>query len=460
MRNQILKYHLIMPGEEVGVCVSGGVDSMVLLHVLSALADELGCGLRVLHFEHGIRGEESRRDMEFVQDAAEKLGLPISVGRANTAIQAERYGKNLEETARELRYAFFERQAREWNLDKIALAHHLNDNAETILLHLLRGCGPDGLSGMERVRGKLIRPLLGIGRAEIEEYARENNVAFREDATNADTSYMRNYLRREILPRLERVTPDPAGKICRAAGLIAEESRALSDFAGEEFAKRMDEHEGQVELDLTGWRDLPVALRRLLARLAIQRFGGLRDIDLSAVDRLAGLADANQTGKSFELPGKFFAYVSYNTLIITDKMYTIDKSGAFILPAQGRICLWPGESIEVQDVARPAAFPGASSTEQYVCGDKLAGAVVRARRPGDRIRLFGMQGRKKLKDYFIDQKIPRGMRGQIPLVAAGNEVLWIVGYALSEDLRVGDELEKVVRLNYYHNHIIKTGEQE
>ncbi len=444
----IKKQHLIATGDRIGVAVSGGVDSMVLLDVLKALSMRMGFYLCVLHFEHGIRNEESVRDMEFVQTICKERNITLHIGRGDVPGVAARSGRNLEATGRMLRYAFFEECRREYTLQKIAVAHHRDDFAETFLLNLIRGSGAAGLTAMKYVRDPgIIRPMLHVSRREIKAYADAHAIRHIEDSTNEDTKYSRNLIRKEVLPLLEKINPETSLAILRAGELLAEEDYALGRYAQGEYQRVAKQKKNKVLLDIPKWGILNKALKRRIVRAAIAACGSLKDVDRNAIDRVIELGETGKTGKYFGIPGKFFVRVNYNTLIIGAKMDTIERNGEFPV-CDGLTDLWPGEFFCMDPALRPDAYPKKDSMVQYINADGLENPVIRTRRPGDRFAPFGMGGTKKLKDWFIDTKIPKELRNGLPLLCMGKQVLWIVGYSLSEALRVEPETKRIYKIYY------------
>ena len=435
----------LQKGAKIGVAVSGGMDSMTLLSLCLEIAKEGELSLTVLHFEHGIRGEESQRDARFVEETAGKMGLPFRLGKADVPARAKEDGRNIEEEARLLRYAFFRDCMEKEGLCAVAVAHHADDDVEGFLLNLLRGSGKSGLLPMRaRTKDGIIRPMLCVSKAEIREYAEENGIAYVEDSTNADESYTRNYIRRELVPRLKNINPKATEKIMRTQELLLEEEEILLKMQEEAEKEILSEQDGDVVLKADLLNGIPAALRRRVVRTAIGRaLGTLKDISFDDVDAVLRLGGSG-TGKTYET-GRFFARVSYNnTLIIGRKFDTIKRSLSFSL-TEGETRLWDGESIFIEEAACPSVFPGPKEPVQFVKREALKGAQVRTRCPGDRIVPFGMKGSKKIGDWMTDEKVPLPLRENIPLLAVGDEVLWIIGYGLSEKLRVnnGDEAVKI-----------------
>lgn len=450
VESTIIRHRLIECGQQVAVAVSGGADSMVLLHVLHRL--QLPCGFRLsaLHYEHGIRGAQSEEDMRFVQETCAKLGIPLFVERGNALQIAQEQGKNLEDTARRLRYDFFARCCREQGIDRVAVAHHKDDLAETFLLHLIRGSGPQGLCAMPYLREDgIIRPLLDVSRKQIEAYAAEHGIAFRQDSTNEDLHYSRNFLRLQLLPQMRKLNPEVSDAIARAGRLLEEEQQLLTEYTLREYAAIAQEQQGRIILQIEELRLLPAAMRRRVLRMAVHRCTGtLQDVGSAAIEQLERLAEQGETGKIFSLPGIFFAQVNYGLLILSPKMYTIDKMepmriqpGENLLPDGGRLLIRPAE--------RPNSFPPRQSLCQYIDAQKLPqNCMLRTRQEGDLFRPFGVQGSQKLKEWFIDRKIPREQREQQLLLCCGKEVLWIIGHSLSETLRVQPHTRHIYEVQY------------
>ncbi|MBQ9942327.1 MAG: tRNA lysidine(34) synthetase TilS [Christensenellaceae bacterium] len=429
------EYCTLTPGQKLGAAVSGGADSMVLLHVLLSHCKKLGLQLVALHYEHGIRGAQSLADAAFVEETCKRLCVPLVMEHGDAPAAAKESGAGLEAAARQLRYDFFARAADSHGLCAVAVAHHRGDDAETFLLHLLRGSGMGGLLPMAAKRGCILRPMLDLSKADIIAYANERGIPFREDATNADPAYTRNYIRHRIIPALEAVNPRAEEAITRTASLLAEEDEALQQMSKKAAEACLFKDGDDHVIDLASFAKEPTAIRRRLLRRVLADICTLTDLDKNTVDRLLELADSRKTGRSFAEEGKFFARVSYNTLIIGRKMYKIERSGCFSIHP-GCTPLWEGETFLWEDSEMPICWPQATAPWQVVPRDALLGACIRSRRDGDRIMPFGMSGSKKLSDYLIDHKVPREKRDRLVLLARGSEVLWVVGHTISEKLRL------------------------
>ncbi len=438
---QIEEYGLIAPGARVGAAVSGGADSMAMLVVLK----ELGYDVTALHFEHGIRGEESKADMRFVEDFCEKHGIPFFADSASVPSMREK-GESEETAARRLRYAFFERAARELSLDVIATAHHADDNAETVIMNLLRGSGVKGLSGISPRRGIYVRPMLSVTRAQIEDYLKARGIPFVTDSTNLSDEYTRNKVRNQILPLFREINPSCSETIGRACALVREQYSAFSDIAEAELSRVSLPFKRGVALDINELAKMPEGLVCAVIRKAVLRVCSLKDVEKAHTDAVVKLVREKRTGKSFAIEGKFAAFVSYNRLIIADKLYKIVQRGEFALSLSGLTQVW--DASFYASCANGKESVSASDLVQFFDEEKLAHATVRTRRTGDVIRLLGGGGTKRIKELFIDEKIPAYVRDAVPLICRGSEVLWAVGVAVSDSAKVDANTKSIIRLEY------------
>lgn len=442
MRGFIAENNLIPAGARIGAAVSGGADSMAMLHALISL----GYDVLALHFEHGIREGSSEADMRFAEQYCAERNIPFYCARANVP-QELRSGESIETAARRLRYDFFARISQEQKIDLIATAHHADDNAETFLLNLLRGGGMRGLSGMSAKRPpNIIRPLLFARRSEIEAYCADHAIPFVTDETNLSDDYTRNYIRHEILPRLGKLNPNAPAAINRTQEILREEDDALAEYTDREFMEIAEVSDGRIILCLDKFRAMHRAMQRRLLRRAIAEVCPLADIEKQHIDTLLALAEKGETGKKFTLPKKFSAIVSYNSLIIAAKTYRINRIEVYPL-ADGATPVWDGARIESAP-AEQVCFGKGTDSVQYFDGEALAGAVLRTRRQGDTFRALGASGEKKLKDWLIDKKIPAEERDELILLARGSEILWIVGRAVSEQSKVRNDSRNIKKLTY------------
>ncbi len=415
----------VKAGDRVGVAVSGGVDSMVLLHTLCSLRDQLNITVVAFHMEHGIRGRASEDDMRFVMRQCAQRGVECVVERADVPAIAREQKLSVETAARQTRYAFLDRQDADW----IATAHQMDDVAETVLMNLLRGCGLSGLCGIPEKRGRYIRPLLHVSRKEIEEYAAENCVEFVRDATNDETGYTRNYIRSEILPRLARVNEQAVAHIAQTAQLLKEDEAALRQAALD--AGCIEEKEDGVYIGLDRLAELPEAVKARVIRLAFEKRFGLKDVESKHVQDILRLAADGESAKRLDIGKGLAATVVYGKLMIGRARKKAYNNNSVDFSGPGRYEM-DGTVFTCSECSEAAFGDGA----EYFDMAALTGAVFRHRREGDFIQPLGMSGTKRLSDYLSDRKVPLYMRDDMVVLAVGSEVLWAVGAGVSEKSKI------------------------
>ena len=434
---------LLSPGDRVVVAVSGGPDSVALLDILDYIKEELGLELFVAHLDHRLRGEEARRDAEFVESIASARGLPFVLGTEDVGELARREGLSLEEAARKARYRFLERVCRNLRAERIALGHTSDDQAETVLMRLVRGGGRRGLAGMAPKRGKFVRPLLPVSREEVLEHLRERGLDFVEDSTNRDTYFLRNKVRHILLPLLrESFNPRISEVLCREAEVLRDEDDYLESRAEDALREALREvGEGKVVLDIGGLLNYHIAIRRRVVVSACRRLGCPSDFEV--VERVLRLAEE---GGLIELPGGVRAQASEGLLILRrGKVPSFERP----LTVNGSTVVEEvGLEFRAEVVERPPdEVLREDGLTAYIDLDSVRGSlVVRSRLPGDRIRPFGMEGTRKVKDVLIDKKIPRLLRDEVPLVVDDEGVLWVVGVCLSERARVKESSKEALKI--------------
>ena len=495
VRHTIEDHALLACGDAVAVGVSGGPDSLCLLHLLLRLREEYDLRLHVAHLHHGARGADADADAEFVAALATEWGLPVTVERQDVPALAREQRLAFEEAARRVRYAFLARVAGEIGARRIAVAHNADDQAETVLMHFLRGAGPAGLRGMlpatpiidyrmleplkEQEAGCkmqdagenlasciIIRPLLDVLRVDIERYCAEQGLQPRFDRSNLDTTYFRNRLRHELLPLLETYNPNVRARLRHTAAVIAADYDLLAQLRERAWDDTVqDVREASVVFGRAVWRALPVALQRAILRRAVYHLRrSLRDVDFVHVEdaRLVGVN--GETGAQATLPGGLALTVGYETLTVGDE-------GDVGPPPDGPL-LWCDEPLAVQvpgttplpqsdwvlrmemlaewDLQQVAANPDPWTA--YLDADALtAPAVLRTRRRGDRFRPRGMKGHSvKLSAFLVNRKLPRAWRDRVPLLAAGGTIVWVCGQRVGERAAVRSETQWVAKVWFEH----------
>jgi tRNA(Ile)-lysidine synthase len=458
----IQRQELISPGDHVLVAVSGGPDSVALLHLLYDLRGELELNLEVAHLQHGIRGAEAQEDARFVAALADKLNLPFHLKAVDLRQIKSVAGKgNLEALARDERYRFFAAVARERRLGKIATAHTLDDQAETILMWLLRGSGLKGLSGMSpthRLAGAnigpdnrliVIRPLLDVSRAEVEEYLNEKRLIFRIDRSNQDPSFLRNWIRLELIPRLkEKTDRNLPSRLAQQAELIREEDELLDAFAQAALSETRNAENMDRGLLLKHGR----AMQRRLLRLWIEETRGhLRGLDFQHVEAFLDLIKAGPSQSRLAIPGGWELVREYETLRFEKRFRSLKQQCASysyeLRLGEDLHIREAGLTIAAREILPPLPSPPVDLMEVFFDSASFAGRLtMRNFRPGDRFQPLGMRGHKKVKDFFIEKKIPLSVRASLPLLVLGDEVIWIPGYGRSEVGKVTSQTEVILNL--------------
>ena len=434
-------------GDRLVVAVSGGVDSMALLDVLVRLVPRLGVRLHVAHIHHGLRGKSADRDAAVVAAQAARHALPVSVERLEAATRAR--GTSVQVWARSARYARLEAVRRRVRAAWVLTAHNRNDQAETVLLNLLRGAGARGLAGIPPARGRILRPLLGVWRAEIERYAAARGVPFREDPSNRSVAYRRNRVRRQLLPMLAR---EYNPRILEVLAALAEQARedddALTSLVAALGATAVLARGRAVGVSRRTLSATPPAVARRLLQEAFRRATaaghGLTRRHLAA---LAQLADR---GGDVRLPGGLRAWATAQYVWVGPDGRTAHRSspgdgsnrrgnGAGVTLRPGRWARWApgGCSVRVRratggEIRLDRRDPSREILDAKVLDEPLR---LRAWRAGDRFRPLGLRGRKKLQDFFVDAKVPREARARVPLLVAGDRIAWVVGHRIADEFR-------------------------
>ncbi|HEV8537699.1 MAG TPA: tRNA lysidine(34) synthetase TilS [Bacteroidota bacterium] len=447
LENFLQRYKLIAPGEQVILAVSGGVDSIVLLDAMVELKSQLHLGLVIAHFNHQLRGVESDEDEEFVRTKSVRYGLQCYIEKANTAALSEVNKRSIQETARDLRYGFLTKLRTSIGFQKIATAHHANDNAETILLNLVRGTGIHGLTGIPVMRKDIavIRPLLSTTREHIAEYANQRGLTFREDSSNAKLHYTRNFLRHQVMPLIqENINPNVIGTLRRTADVFEQVEQYVLNEVGRIVPKLISRtSDNEIRVDLNGLEGVPLLLQEYVLQHVAREFTKT-EIDFNLVRAMMGVAQS-VTGAAVSVSKDGVCYrnrdqlifsrdrrlSSYRYLIQLDKEYDFEyfHFGSATVPR--------------------ADFTGDPRVE-YVDGSTLsADLILRTWNDGDAFVPLGMNEKKKVSDFFIDEKVPLIEKHSIPLLISDDEIVWICGERLDDRYKVTDATRTIIRLEYY-----------
>jgi tRNA(Ile)-lysidine synthase len=495
----IQRYSLIPRKELVVVGVSGGADSVCLLHVLAKWRKELGIKLHIAHLNHQLRGTESEADAEYVSNLAGSLGIPSTIDRQDVAAYRTARNCSLEEAARELRYAFLARVAREVGAHRIAIGHTRDDQVETILMHILRGTGITGLCGLApcspmaydsqgmslpvsspSLRAKrsnllVIRPLLDITREETASYCQEHQLEPHIDSSNLSPSFFRNRLRLHLLPLLRQYNPSIDQALLRLADIAKEDNVFIEQQASGLWDKVARQENNAIYLDKKQIAGLPIALQRHLLRAAVTKLvGDVRDIEASHIEAARSLLN-KPASKRIALPHGLICHGGYYELVITKLPSVIASEarqsqlppcpfpplpGEFPLKVPGKT-VFPGWKVIasiVQERAASPSSPSALNTSERTYQSNLVAhfdlhktgteLLIRQRRPGDRFQPLGMSMPKKLYEFMVDAKIPRSWRGHIPIVCSPQQIIWVVGWRIDDRVKTTKDSQKILRLEF------------
>lgn len=464
--NAIRANRLTDPGDVVVVGVSGGPDSVCLLHILHALSEHLGIKLHAIHINHMLRPEEAPIDEAYTAALCKRMEIPLLTVHVDIASMAKKLGMSVEEAGREARYREFEKVAGEIGAAKIAVAHNRNDQAETVMMHIIRGAGTAGLAGMEYRRGAVIRPLLQVSRSEIEQYCEAAELSPRTDSSNLKSDFTRNRVRLELFPFLEKnFGADIVDSLCRLSAHAAEDREYLEMSALKAFHECSTESGGgKVGMKLELLQKLhPAILNRVLKQAVMEAAGNVKGIGSVHYQALSELVAKDRTGAQTELPGGLKAEVSYGILHIyknsLKQLHSISKRQktplfevSLAVPGSTvvqELEVVVGTSVETVLNVDKYGNMGYNSFEQYFDYDSLKrGINIRNRRDGDIFKPLKSNGTKKLKEYLIDMKVPRELRDDIPLVCTGNEVVWIIGYKISDKFKVTENTKSALKIEY------------
>jgi tRNA(Ile)-lysidine synthase len=483
----IRRYSLISPQEIVVVAVSGGADSVCLLHVLAKCQKGLRIKLHVAHLNHQLRGVESEADAKYVSDLAGSLGVPITIDSQDVAAYRSEKSFSVEEAARELRYAFLARVAREVGANRIAIGHTRDDQVETILMHILRGTGVTGLCGLAPCspmaydsqgmswraptwRGNLlvIRPLLDITRGETTSYCREQQLDPRIDSSNRSLSFFRNRLRLQLLPLLRQYNPGVDQALLRLADIAKEDSAFIEQQASGLWDEVARQENNAIYLDRKQITSLPIALQRQLLRAAVTKLAGdTRDIEASHIEMARSLL-IKPASKRISLPHGFICQGGYHELVIASTAKQSQIPPCPFPPLPGEVPLKvPGKTVfpgwkVVASIVRgrvdALSLRGVLSTGGETRQSNLVAEfdlhktgtalLVRQRLPGEKFQPLGMNMPKKLYEFMVDAKIPRSWRGRIPIVCSPQQIVWVAGWRIDDRVKVTEASKEILRLEF------------
>ena len=450
--NFIEQHQLLQRDDHVLAAVSGGVDSVVLFHLLQQLADPLQLNLKIIHLNHGLRGDQADRDQQFVEQLADKCEIPIIARQVNVPKFIAKKNYSEEQGARVLRYRFFDSVLKETGADCIALGHHADDQVETVIDHFLRGSGVKGLSGMPVCRDNFIRPLLFATRQEIETYAKLHSLHYVIDSTNKMIKYRRNRIRHELILYLKQhFNPAIEAVVLRSATIMNEVEIYLNDQSQLALEKCLvNIKKDKIILDINSFLNYFILIQKYMLFQLLDRIQLDRTIlTTQKLDRILKLISESKPGKKFQLNSEWEIWIDHNHLVflkvpIVD--FEIDVRINKIFPLLDGELIFGTELITKDQL--PKRFSDDKNVE-YIDYDKIQGSLkIRNFRTGDRFRPLKLQGEKKLSDYFIDQKIPLHKRKEIPLLMCDSGIIWIMGYQVDDRFKITSNTERVLKLQF------------
>lgn len=411
----IKEHSLIKSGSKVLVALSGGADSVALTHILHSISKELGITLCSAHLNHGIRGEEALRDEKFALEFSKSLGIECFIKRVD--IPKISNGISEELAGRNERYKFFNEICKEYEISSVATAHNKNDNAETLLMNFMRGATLGGLSGIPYQRGNIIRPLLDISREEIEEYCRQNNLSYVVDSTNLEEDYTRNKIRLSLIPKIQNeFNPSFISTVTSNAQYIFDDNDYIEKLTQKEYNDNVKNGTISIKYITSLHRSIQ---RRIIYKMICASYGCNYDVSSKYIEAVYNLLASKNSGKSVDLGNDVKACIEYDTLIISKKTNT-NAEFEYILPIDEEIY------VKEAGIYIKAIYTDTDSGDCFSLSPDTV-IKVRNRRSGDVFFPSGMNGSKKIKEYFIDEKIPLSQRNKICIITFNDQIGYVLG---------------------------------
>ena len=446
-------HHLVEKGDRLIVGVSGGVDSMVLLHLLNTCREAFDLSLIVAHVNHGLRPVESEKEAELVQEEAARLGLPFEYGQFNVKEFQKKGGLSPQDAARRVRFHFFDDLLQRHHAQKIALGHHADDQVETFLLRLIRGSGLQGLKGMLPIRdGKVIRPLLGVWEEEIQSFAMEKKIPFLSDSSNLKRDYLRNRIRLALIPLMEReYQPNFKEILLRTSNILREEDDYLEKGAEAAYQKVVREERETLSFKFSEYQSLHQAIqwrviKKILGRI-YDRGVAVEEGEWSDVNEMHRKLHQSSPSFLLELPRGAWVEKRYDAVLLgKGKLKPFLPFDVELISPGRTIIREIGKEVVIEETDRDKFknYRGPLNTALMDYGSLQFPLRMRNFRPGDRFYPLGAKGTQKLKNFFIDHKIPKFERPQVPLLVSGEMIAWIVGYRIDERVKITEKTRKVL----------------
>jgi tRNA(Ile)-lysidine synthase len=455
IKRAIAHYHLLEKGDRLIVGVSAGVDSMVLLHLLNAYRKTFDLSLIVAHVNHGLRPVESEREAALVQKESARFGLPFEYGQFNVKEFQKLGGLSPQDAARRIRFHFFYDLLQKHHAQKIVLGHHADDQVETLLLRLIRGSGLQGLKGMLPIReGKVIRPLLEVWREEIQSFAEEKKIPFLLDSSNQKNDYLRNRIRLALIPLMEReFQPNFREIILRTSKILREENDYLEKEAEAAYQKVIQEEGDVLSFKFSEYQSLHQALQWRLIKMILGRIYDwgmvMEEGEWSDIQKIYQRLRGSSPSFLLELPHGIWVEKRYDMVSLAKGEVKPFPPFEVDLISPGRTLIEEiGKEVVIEEINRDKFKydDGPTRTALMDYGSLQFPLKMRNFRPGDRFCPLGVRGTQKLKNFFIDHKIPKFERPKVPLLVSGEMIAWIVGYRIDERVKVTEKTKKVLKV--------------
>jgi tRNA(Ile)-lysidine synthase len=442
----IRRHAMLTGGEKVVVGLSGGPDSVCLLVLLDQLKERFNLQLHAMYVDHGLRPDETPGEILSCEKICRQLGIPFVVRSTDVRAHAEEHRLNRQEAARQLRYHCFHEIVSKITADTLALAHNADDQAETVLMRLLRGSGPAGLSGIPVKRGNIIRPLIETERSEIELFLEQNNITYIVDSSNMRTDYLRNRIRKTLMPELRRINPEIIRSIQKTTLILQEEERYFEIIVTKTLMKLVSRKStNRLELFLAPLEMMEHVILRRVLRRALDATESLRGISFIHIEDMMNLIKSGKAGDRIYLPRNIRVIKEYALLVITSESppvltdYEIQPPGEAVLTGTGSV-------VKARLEENSSDAGDGKSVVLLDAGKMVFPLKIRARKPGDFFYPHGFGKKKKLQDFFVDEKVPRDERASVPVVVSGSDIVWIAGYRADHRFRITDQTKKFLRL--------------
>ena len=444
------------------VAVSGGPDSTALLHSLASHRKEWDLDLHVAHLDHDFRGQEAHDDAAFVETMAKKLNLPATIEQTDSFEYQKLHSiSSFEEASREVRYHFLGTVACKVGAQAVAVGHTADDQMETILMHIIRGSGLDGLQGMKEfskwgsprddAKLQVFRPLLSVTKIDCQSYCEDLGIPYRDDSSNTMNQFTRNKIRNTLIPLLETINPAIRNSLIRLGYISSKTNEYMRKHAVKAWDRVVTSHPNSIHIDKTGFIKLDIAIQHILVRMIYKSLTGtLRKLDQKHVTYVVDAINKSP-GAQTSLPNGLTCVTQREYLVLTTNLLQSDPGPTLnsrtIVNIYGQTTL-NGWTITTELVGKPATFD-TDPLIAYMDPSVLEGPVfIKNWQPGDRFRPLGMSNEKKLQDFFVDNKIPRAGRTQVPLFECRGKILWVVGYRLSEISKVRHDSKEAVKVTF------------